>query len=72
VFLISRDKSHPASAKDHADPEDQGERSCNFKFMVLNVGKTTIAAWEQGTKKPSDPASELLQLVDRKGLDVLA
>jgi hypothetical protein len=34
--------------------------------------KTKVAAWEQGTKKPSGPASELLQLVDRKGLDVLA
>jgi putative transcriptional regulator len=38
----------------------------------LNVGKTTVAAWEQGTKKPSGAASKLLDLVDRKGLDVLA
>lgn len=38
----------------------------------LNVGKTTVAAWEQGTKKPSGPASKLLDLVDRKGLDALA
>jgi putative transcriptional regulator len=37
----------------------------------LNVGKTTVAAWEQGTKKPSGAASKLLELVDRKGLDVL-
>ena len=38
----------------------------------LNVGKTTIAAWEQGTKKPSGAAVKLLDLVERKGLDVLA
>jgi len=37
----------------------------------LNVGKTTVAAWEQGTKKPSGPASKLLQIVDQKGLDAL-
>jgi putative transcriptional regulator len=37
----------------------------------LNVGKTTVAAWEQGTKKPSGAASKLLELVDRKGLDAL-
>jgi putative transcriptional regulator len=38
----------------------------------LNVGKTTVAAWEQGTKKPSGPASKLLELVERKGLEALA
>jgi len=38
----------------------------------LNVGKTTVAAWEQGTKKPSGPASKLLEIVDRKGLGALA
>ncbi len=38
----------------------------------LNVGKTTVAAWEQGTKKPGGAAAKLLELVERKGLDVLA
>jgi putative transcriptional regulator len=38
----------------------------------LNVGKTTVAAWEQGTKKPSGAAAKLLELVERKGLDALA
>lgn len=37
----------------------------------LNVGKTTVAAWEQGTKRPSSPACKLLDIVDRKGLDAL-
>jgi putative transcriptional regulator len=39
--------------------------------QILNVGTTTVAAWEQGTKKPSGLAVKLLDLVDRKGLDVL-
>jgi putative transcriptional regulator len=38
---------------------------------ILNVGVTTVAAWEQGTKKPKGTAIKLLDLVDRKGLDVL-
>jgi putative transcriptional regulator len=37
----------------------------------LSVGKTTVAAWEQGTKRPSGAAAKLLELVERKGLDVL-
>jgi putative transcriptional regulator len=40
--------------------------------MFLNVGKTTVAAWEQGKKKPNGTANKLLDLVDRKGLDALA
>jgi putative transcriptional regulator len=38
----------------------------------LNVGKTTVAAWGQGTKKPSGAAAKLLEFVERKGLDALA
>jgi putative transcriptional regulator len=38
---------------------------------MLNVGATTVAAWEQGTKKPSGPAVKLLDLVDRKGVEIL-
>lgn len=38
---------------------------------VLNVGKATVAAWEQGGKAPSGPALKLLDLVERKGLSAL-
>ncbi len=38
---------------------------------VLNVGKATVAAWEQGGKVPSGPALKLLDLVERKGLAAL-
>jgi putative transcriptional regulator len=44
--------------------------------VVLNVGKATVAAWERdrekGGKEPSGPALKLLDLVERKGLAVLA
>ena len=39
---------------------------------VLNVGKATVAAWEQGGKHPSGAALKLLDLVERKGLSALA
>ncbi len=38
----------------------------------MNVGKTTVQQWEQGQKKPNGPSLKLLDLVDRKGLKVLA
>lgn len=38
----------------------------------LGVGKSTVAQWEQGLKKPSGPAARLLDQVDRKGIGTLA
>jgi putative transcriptional regulator len=35
--------------------------------QILNVGTTTVAAWEQGTKKPSGPAVKLLDWWTGKG-----
>jgi putative transcriptional regulator len=37
----------------------------------LNVTKSTVAQWEQGEKKPRGPSLKLLDLVERKGLEVL-
>jgi len=37
---------------------------------VLNVGKATVAAWEQGGEEPSGPSLKLLDAVERKGLPV--
>ena len=37
----------------------------------LNVTKSTVAQWEQGERKPRGPSLKLLELVERKGLDVL-
>jgi putative transcriptional regulator len=37
----------------------------------LNTGKSTVQKWEQGQKKPNGPSLKLLNLVAKKGLDVL-
>jgi putative transcriptional regulator len=37
----------------------------------INVKKITVAAWEQGSKKPNSTAIKILDLVERKGLDIL-
>lgn len=38
----------------------------------LNTGKSTVQEWGQGQKKPNGPSLKLLNLVAKKGLDVLA
>jgi putative transcriptional regulator len=59
------------SAKDVRRIRTGSKASQSVFAAYLNVGKTTVAAWEQGTKKPSGAAVKLLDLVERKGLDVL-
>ena len=38
----------------------------------LNASPSTVQKWEQGHKKPNGPSLKLLNLVDVKGLEVLA
>lgn len=38
---------------------------------LLNVGRTTVAQWEQGRKRPGGSAVRLLDLIDRKGVDAI-
>ena len=38
---------------------------------ILNISLATIKHWELDLKKPGGAASKLLDLLDRKGLDVL-
>ena len=38
----------------------------------LNTTKSTVQKWEQGQKKPSAPSLKLLNMVDQKGIEVLA
>jgi putative transcriptional regulator len=60
------------TAKDVRRIRKNNHASQGVFAAFLNVGKTTVAAWEQGTKKPSGAAAKLLELVERKGLDALA
>jgi putative transcriptional regulator len=38
----------------------------------LNTSSSTVQKWERGQKKPNGPSLKLLNLVDQKGLEVLA
>ena len=40
--------------------------------VYLNTSKSTVQKWEQGQKHPSGSSMKLLDLVKRKGLEVLA
>lgn len=60
------------TAKDVQRIRTKSRASQSVFAAFLNVGKTTVAAWEQGTKRPSGAAAKLLELVERKGLDALA
>ena len=40
--------------------------------MYLNTSPSTIQKWEQGKKRPNGPSRKLLNIVERKGLEVLA
>lgn len=37
----------------------------------LNTSKSTVQKWEQGLKKPNGISLKLLNIVDRKGIDIL-
>lgn len=39
--------------------------------QFINVKTITVAAWEQGTKKPNSTAVKLLDIIERKGLQAL-
>jgi len=38
----------------------------------LNISKSTVQKWEQGVKKPNGPSLKLLNLIENKGLEILA
>jgi putative transcriptional regulator len=38
---------------------------------VLNTSVSTVQKWEVGDKKPSGPSLKLLNLIERKGVEVV-
>lgn len=38
----------------------------------LNTSKSTVQKWEQGAKSPSGASLKLLNMVDQKGIEILA
>ncbi|MFT5590836.1 MAG: putative transcriptional regulator [Bradyrhizobium sp.] len=47
--------------------------TCQAVFdPYLNTSTSTVQKWGQGVKHPDGPSLKLLNLVDRKGLEILA
>lgn len=60
------------TAEDIRRIRDKTQMSQPMFADLLNVGSSTVAQWEQGKKKPSGASARLLDLIDRKGIEVLA
>lgn len=63
--------------KDYTADEIKSLRlSCRASQAVfaayLNTSPSTVQKWERGDKHPNGPSLKLLNLVERKGLEVLA
>jgi len=40
--------------------------------VMVGVGASTVAQWEQGAKKPGGASARLLDVIDRKGIEAIA
>jgi putative transcriptional regulator len=38
---------------------------------IFNISASTVQKWEQGKKKPAGASKKLLDIIERKGLEVL-
>jgi putative transcriptional regulator len=38
---------------------------------IFNISPSTVRKWEQGQKKPAGASRKLLDLIERKGIEVL-
>lgn len=65
-------KVPPFSAEEIRAIRERNRVSQPVFAIYLNVGRSTVAQWEQGKKSPSGPAARLLDLVARKGLRAIA
>jgi putative transcriptional regulator len=50
---------------------DRYKLSQSVLASVLNTSISTVRQWEIGKKHPSGPSRKLLDLLDRKGLEIL-
>lgn len=50
---------------------EQARVSQSVFAAMLNTSVSTVRKWEQGDKHPSGPSLKLLNLVARKGLEIL-
>lgn len=59
------------SAQEIRALRDEWKLSQSVFAAVLNTSVSTVRKWEIGDKRPSGPSLKLLNLLQRKGLDVL-
>ncbi len=58
------------SAKEIVDIREKYRLSQAALASIFNLNVSTVQKWEQGSKKPSNASQKLLDIIDRKGLDV--
>ena len=59
------------SAADIKRIRERNKASQAVFAAYLNTSASTVQKWEQGKKRPTGASLKLLDLVDRKGIDVL-
>ena len=60
------------SAEQIKQIRNQNKASQGVFAAYLNTSKSTVQKWEQGQKKPNGSSLKLLNLVAKKGLQILA
>jgi putative transcriptional regulator len=70
TFRLEEPKSYTAYEIKRLRLREKASQAVFAKY--LNTSISTVQKWEIGEKKPSGPALKLLDLVERKGLKVLA
>ena len=60
------------SAKQIRAIRSQTKMSQAVFAAVLNISVSTVQKWEIGEKRPSGPSLKLLNVIERKGVEVLA
>ena len=59
------------SSKSIRELRNRNKLSQTVFASILNTSPSTIRQWETGARHPSGPSLKLLNLLDRKGLEVL-
>ncbi len=65
-------KKRTFSAADVRRIRDRTRMSQPIFAIMVGVGTSTVAQWEQGNKKPSGASARLLDVIDRKGIEAIA
>ncbi len=60
------------SAKQIRKIRDRSQMSQAVFAAVLNTSVSTVQKWEIGEKRPSGPSLKLLNVIGRKGVEILA